>query len=352
MGQDVTVRLGDRDYRPQEISAIILKALKERAETQLGQTVTKAVITVPAYFNDAQRQATREAGEIAGLEVVRILNEPTAASLAYDPIRAAEVRASSSTISAAARSTCRCSRSAKNGVVEVLGPHGDTHLGGDDFDERLVSLLCDRFNAHGVDLTKDKMALQRLREAAEKAKIELSSSMQTSINLPYITASADGPLHLDESLSRAQFEKPATCSTTAKAPFAAVIKDAGVSLGDIHHIVMVGGSTRMPAVTELVKELTGGQEPNKSVNPDEVVAISVAGGRAQGRGQGRPAPRRDAAVAGHRDQGRHHDPPHPARTPPSRRSARRSSPRPTTTSRRCSSRSSRASARWRPTAIR
>ncbi len=277
MGTSWNVDIDGKAYTSQEISARVLQKLKRDAEAYLGDVVTDAVITVPAYFNDAQRQATKEAGEIAGLNVLRIINEPTAAALAYgldkgdkeQTILVFDLGGGTFDVSLL---------EIGEGIVEVKATSGDNHLGGDDWDERLVSHLATAFkNAHGVDLTKDKMALQRLREAAEKAKIELSSSMQTSINLPYITASADGPLHLDETLTRAQFEKlTSDLLDRCKAPFAAVIKDAGVALGDIHHVVMVGGSTRMPAVTELVKALTGGQEPNKGVNPDEVVAIGAS----------------------------------------------------------------------------
>ncbi|HEY5134163.1 MAG TPA: molecular chaperone DnaK [Candidatus Nanopelagicales bacterium] len=277
MGTSWSVDIDGKAYTAQEISARVLQKLKRDAEAYLGDTVTDAVITVPAYFNDAQRQATKEAGEIAGLNVLRIINEPTAAALAYG-LDKGEKEQTILVFDLGGGTFDVSLLEIGDGIVEVKATSGDNHLGGDDWDERLVSHLATEFkNAHGVDLTKDKMALQRLREAAEKAKIELSSSMQTSINLPYITASADGPLHLDESLTRAQFEKlTIDLLDRCKAPFAAVIKDAGIALGDIDHVVLVGGSTRMPAVTELVKELTGGQEPNKSVNPDEVVAIGAS----------------------------------------------------------------------------
>jgi molecular chaperone DnaK len=277
MGTGWTVDIDGKAYTAQEISARVLQKLKRDAEAYLNDTVTDAVITVPAYFNDAQRQATKEAGEIAGLNVLRIINEPTAAALAYG-LDKGEKEQTILVFDLGGGTFDVSLLEIGDGIVEVKATSGDNHLGGDDWDERLVSHLATQFkNAHGVDLTKDKMALQRLREAAEKAKIELSSSMQTSINLPYITASADGPLHLDESLTRAQFEKlTSDLLDRCKAPFQAVIKDAGIAVGDIDHIVMVGGSTRMPAVTELVKELTGGQEPNKSVNPDEVVAIGAS----------------------------------------------------------------------------
>jgi molecular chaperone DnaK len=277
MGTSWNVDIDGKAYTSQEISARVLQKLKRDAEAYLGDTVTDAVITVPAYFNDAQRQATKEAGEIAGLNVLRIINEPTAAALAYG-LDKGEKEQTILVFDLGGGTFDVSLLEIGDGIVEVKATSGDNHLGGDDWDERLVAHLATAFkNAHGVDLTKDKMALQRLREAAEKAKIELSSSMQTSINLPYITASAEGPLHLDESLTRAQFEKlTSDLLDRCKAPFAAVIKDAGVSVKDIDHVVLVGGSTRMPAVTELVKELTGGQEPNKGVNPDEVVAIGAS----------------------------------------------------------------------------
>ena len=277
MGTSWTIDIDGKPYTPQEISARVLQKLKRDAEAYLNDTVTDAVITVPAYFNDAQRQATKEAGEIAGLNVLRIINEPTAAALAYG-LDKGEKEQTILVFDLGGGTFDVSLLEIGDGIVEVKATSGDNHLGGDDWDERLVSHLATQFkNAHGVDLTKDKMALQRLREAAEKAKIELSSSMQTSINLPYITASAEGPLHLDESLTRAQFEKlTSDLLDRCKAPFAAVIKDAGIVVGDIDHVVLVGGSTRMPAVTEVVTELTGGKEPNKGVNPDEVVAVGAA----------------------------------------------------------------------------
>jgi molecular chaperone DnaK len=277
MGTSWTVDIDGKAYTSQEISARVLQKLKRDAEAYLGDVVTDAVITVPAYFNDAQRQATKEAGEIAGLNVLRIINEPTAAALAYG-LDKGEKEQTILVFDLGGGTFDVSLLEIGDGIVEVKATSGDNHLGGDDWDERLVSHLATQFkNAHGVDLTKDKMALQRLREAAEKAKIELSSSMQTSINLPYITASAEGPLHLDETLTRAQFEQlTADLLERCSAPFKSVIKDAGIAVGDIDHVVLVGGSTRMPAVSELVKSLTGGQDPNKGVNPDEVVAIGAS----------------------------------------------------------------------------
>ncbi|MEV4431883.1 Hsp70 family protein, partial [Streptomyces sp. NPDC049585] len=275
MGTDWKINLDGKDFNPQQISAFILQKLKRDAEAYLGEKVTDAVITVPAYFNDSERQATKEAGEIAGLNVLRIVNEPTAAALAYgldkddQTILVFDLGGGTFDVSLL---------EIGDGVVEVKATNGDNHLGGDDWDQRVVDYLVKQFaSGHGVDLSKDKMALQRLREAAEKAKIELSSSTETSINLPYITASAEGPLHLDEKLTRAQFQQlTADLLERCKVPFHNVIKDAGIALSEIDHVVLVGGSTRMPAVAELVKELTGGQEANKGVNPDEVVAIGAA----------------------------------------------------------------------------
>lgn len=274
MGTDWKINLDGKDFNPQQMSAFILQKLKRDAEAYLGEKVTDAVITVPAYFNDSERQATKEAGEIAGLNVLRIVNEPTAAALAYgldkddQTILVFDLGGGTFDVSLL---------EIGDGVVEVKATNGDNHLGGDDWDQRVVDYLVKQFaNGHGVDLSKDKMALQRLREAAEKAKIELSSSTETSINLPYITASAEGPLHLDEKLTRSQFQQlTADLLDRCKTPFHNVIKDAGINLSEIDHVVLVGGSTRMPAVAELVKELTGGQDANKGVNPDEVVAIGA-----------------------------------------------------------------------------
>jgi molecular chaperone DnaK len=267
-----------KTYTGQEISARVLGKLKRDAESYLGENVIDAVITVPAYFNDSQRQATKEAGEIAGLNVLRIVNEPTAAALAYGLDKGAKEQ--TILVFDLGGGTFDVSLlEIGDGVVEVKATAGDNKLGGDDWDERVVKWLVDKFKAaHGIDLTRDKMAMQRIREASEKAKIELSSSQQTSINLPYITVDAEkNPLFLDETLSRAEFQKiTSDLLDRTRNPFHQVIKDAGVKVGDIDHVVLVGGSTRMPAVTELVKELTGGKEPNKGVNPDEVVAVGAA----------------------------------------------------------------------------
>ena len=264
-------------YTTPEISARVLMKLKRDAEAYLGDTVTDAVITVPAYFNDAQRQATKDAGQIAGLNVLRIINEPTAAALAYG-LDKGEKEQTILVFDLGGGTFDVSLLEIGEGIVEVKATSGDNNLGGDDWDQRLVDHLVTNFkNANGVDLSKDKMAMQRVREAAEKAKIEMSSAMQANINLPYITASAEGPLHLDETITRAQFEQlTADLLARCKSPFESVIKDAGIKVGDIDHVVLVGGSTRMPAVTNLVKDLTGGREPNKGVNPDEVVAVGAA----------------------------------------------------------------------------
>jgi len=276
MGTDWSIDIDGKKYTPQEISARTLMKLKRDAEAYLGDTVADAVITVPAYFSDAQRQATKEAGEIAGLNVLRIINEPTSAALAYG-LDKGEKEQTILVFDLGGGTFDVSLLEIGDGVVEVKATSGDNNLGGDDWDNKVVDWMVTQFkNAHGVDLSKDKMAMQRLREAAEKAKIELSSSMQTSINLPYITASAEGPLHLEENLTRAQFESmTADLLERTKAPFEAVMKDAGVKISDIDQVVLVGGSTRMPAVADLVKAETG-REANKSVNPDEVVAIGAA----------------------------------------------------------------------------
>jgi len=265
-----------KTYTAQEISARTLMKLKRDAEAYLGTTVTQAVITVPAYFDDAQRTATKEAGTIAGLEVLRIINEPTAAALAYGLEKSAEDE--TILVFDLGGGTFDVSvLEIGDGVFEVKSTHGDTELGGDDWDQRIIDWLVQQFkSAHGVDLSADRMATQRLKEAAEKAKIELSQVAQTQINLPFITANADGPLHLDESLSRSKFqEMTADLIERCRVAFEQALKDAGITKGQLHHVILVGGSTRMPAVQELVFSLTG-KEPNKSVNPDEVVAIGAA----------------------------------------------------------------------------
>jgi molecular chaperone DnaK len=272
------VEIDGKTYTAQEISARVLQKLKRDAESYLGEDVSDAVITTPAYFNDAQRQATKEAGQIAGLNVLRIINEPTAAALAYgldkgqkeQTILVFDLGGGTFDVSLL---------EIGEGVIEVKATSGDNHLGGDDWDERVITWLVDKFKAaHGIDLTKDKMAMQRLREAAERAKIELSSNQQTSINLPYITVDAEkNPLFMDETLSRAEFQRiTADLLERTREPFHNVIKDASISLNQIDHVVLVGGSTRMPAVVDLVRELTGGKDPNKGVNPDEVVAVGAA----------------------------------------------------------------------------
>ncbi len=278
MGTDWKVQIDGKNFNPQQISAFVLQKLKRDAESYLGETVTDAVVTVPAYFNDAQRQATKEAGEIAGFNVLRIINEPTSAALAYgldkgqkdQTILVFDLGGGTFDVSLL---------EIGEGIVEVKATNGDNHLGGDDWDQRVVDHLVMKFkNANGIDLSKDKMAMQRLREAAEKAKIELSSSAQTSINLPYITVDAEkNPLFLDETLSRAEFQRlTADLLERTKAPFNQVIKDTGINVSEIDHVVLVGGSTRMPAVVDVVKELTGGKDPNKGVNPDEVVAVGAS----------------------------------------------------------------------------
>ena len=278
MGKDWSIDIDGKKYTAQEISARVLQKLKRDAEAYLGETVTDAVITVPAYFSDAERQATKEAGEIAGLNVLRIINEPTYAALAYgldkgdkeETILVFDLGGGTFDVSLLELG---------DGVVEVKATNGDNHLGGDDWDDALVQHIVKTFAAQtGIDLAKDKMAMQRVREAAEKAKIELSSSQQASINLPYITVDAEkNPLFLDETISRAQFQSlTADLLDRCKKPFQAVLNDAGIPIAKIDHVVLVGGSTRMPAVVDLVRELTGGKEPNKGVNPDEVVAMGAA----------------------------------------------------------------------------
>jgi len=278
MGTNWTVDIDGKKYTSQEISARTLQKLKRDAEAYLGETVTDAVITVPAYFNDAQRQATKEAGEIAGLNVLRIINEPTAAALAYG-LDKADKEQTILVFDLGGGTFDVSLLEIGDGVVEVKATNGDNNLGGDDWDQALVDHLVTTFgSANGIDLTKDKMAMQRIREAAEKAKIELSSSQSASVNLPYITVDAEkNPLFLDETITRAQFQQlTAGLLERCKKPFQAVLKDAGIPIDKIHSVVLVGGSTRMPAVVDLVKELTGGKEPNKGVNPDEVVAVGAS----------------------------------------------------------------------------
>ena len=275
MGEDYKVNIDGKDYTPQEISAMILRKLADDASNYLGEKVTSAVITVPAYFNDAQRQATKDAGKIAGLDVLRIVNEPTAAALAYglekeksEKVLVFDLGGGTFDVSIL---------EIGDGVHEVLSTSGDTHLGGDDFDQKVMDWICDEFKKQeGIDLRGDKQAMQRVKEAAEKAKCELSSVMETNINLPFITADANGPKHLDLNLTRAKFED--LCRdllNRCKTPVENALKDAGISKSDINEVVLVGGSTRIPAVQQLVKEYTG-KEPNQSVNPDEVVAVGAA----------------------------------------------------------------------------
>jgi molecular chaperone DnaK len=278
MGTNWSMDIDGKKYTPQEISARILQKLKRDAEAYLGETVTDAVITVPAYFSDAERQATKEAGEIAGLNVLRIINEPTAAALAYG-LDKADTEQTILVFDLGGGTFDVSLLEIGDGVVEVKATAGDNHLGGDDWDQALVDYLVQTFGSkNGIDLTKDKMAMQRIREAAEKAKIELSSSQQASINLPYITVDAEkNPLFLDETITRAQFQTlTAPLLERCKKPFQQVLKDSGIAIGKIKSVVLVGGSTRMPAVVDLVRDLTGGKEPNKGVNPDEVVAVGAS----------------------------------------------------------------------------
>ncbi len=278
MGTNWSMDIDGKKYTPQEISARILQKLKRDAEAYLGETVTDAVITVPAYFSDAERQATKEAGEIAGLNVLRIINEPTAAALAYGLDKADQEQ--TILVFDLGGGTFDVSLlEIGDGVVEVKATAGDNHLGGDDWDQALVDYLVQTFGSkNGIDLTKDKMAMQRIREAAEKAKIELSSSQQAAINLPYITVDAEkNPLFMDETVTRAQFQQlTADLLDRCKKPFQQVLKDSGIAISAIKSVVLVGGSTRMPAVVDRVRDLTGGKEPNKGVNPDEVVAVGAS----------------------------------------------------------------------------
>ena len=277
MGTSWSVEIDGKKYTAQEISARTLMKLKRDAEAYLGDTVTQAVITVPAYFDDAQRTATKEAGQIAGLEVLRIINEPTAAALAYGLDKEGSADHTILVFDLGGGTFDVSILEIGDGVFEVKSTHGDTNLGGDDWDQKVIDWLVEQFkSAHGVDLAKDNMATQRLKEAAEKAKIELSQVQSTQINLPFITATADGPLHLDEQLTRAKFQElTADLLERCRTPFEQAIKDAGLTKDQIDHVILVGGSTRMPAVVELVHDLTG-KEPNKSVNPDEVVAVGAA----------------------------------------------------------------------------
>jgi molecular chaperone DnaK len=276
MGSSWDVEIDGKRYTAQEISARILQKLKRDAEAYMGDAVDQAVITVPAYFGDAQRQATKEAGQIAGLEVLRIINEPTAASLAYGLDKEAEQTILVYDLGGGTFDVSILEIA--EGVFDVKATSGDTNLGGDDWDQAIIDWMVGRFkDNHGVDLSKDRMALQRLKEAAEKAKRELSTTTQASINLPFITATAEGPLHLEETLSRSQFQQMTSdLLDRTREPFHSAIRDAGVKPGDIDQVILVGGSTRMPAVVDLVKELTGGKEPHKGVNPDEVVAVGAA----------------------------------------------------------------------------
>jgi molecular chaperone DnaK len=276
MGTTWNIDIDGKQYRPQEISARILQKLKADAEAYAGDTVTQAVITVPAYFDDAQRTATKEAGQIAGLEVLRIINEPTAAALAYG-LDKEETEQTILVFDLGGGTFDVSLLDIGEGVFEVKATHGDTNLGGDDWDQRVMDWLVESFkNDHGVDLSKDNMAVQRLKEAAEKAKIELSSTQQAQINLPFITATDSGPLHLDYSLTRAKFQElTADLLERCRSPFEQAINDAGLKTDDIDHVILVGGSTRMPAVVDLVRSITG-KDPHKGVNPDEVVAIGAA----------------------------------------------------------------------------
>ena len=299
---DAAVRMGDRDYAPPEIAAMVLQKLKADAEAKLGETVTQAVITVPAYFNDSQRQATKDAGQVAGLEVLRIINEPTAASLAYGLDKGQDAVIAVYDLGGGTFDISILHIG--DGVFEVKSTNGDTHLGGDDFDQRIIDWVADEFRRdQGIDIRQDKMALQRLKEAAERAKVELSTVMQTEINLPFVTADASGPKHLTMTLSRARLDQiTADLVTRTVAPCQQALKDAGIARGDVAEVVLVGGMTRMPAVVEKVKELFG-REPHKGVNPDEVVAIGAAiqAGVLQGEVKDILLLGRHAPLARHRD---------------------------------------------------
>jgi molecular chaperone DnaK len=276
--KDWTLDVDGKRWTPQEVSAQVLAKLKRDAESYLGDKIAQAVITVPAYFDDAQRQATKEAGQIAGLEVLRIINEPTAAALAYGLDKAARKEETVLVFDLGGGTFDVSLLEIGEGVFEVKATHGDTHLGGDDWDQRIIDWLVTQFkNKHGVDLGQDRMALQRLKEGAEKAKIELSQTTETTINLPFVTATAQGPLHLEEKLTRSELERmTADLVEKCRGPFTMAVADAGVNVKDIDHVILVGGATRMPMIQALVKGLTGGKEPHKGVNPDEVVAVGAA----------------------------------------------------------------------------
>lgn len=276
MGTNEKIEIDDKGYTPQEISAMILQKMKADAEEYLGEKINQVVVTVPAYFDDSQRQATKDAGKIAGVEVLRIINEPTAASLAYGLDKEDEQTILVFDLGGGTFDVSLLEIG--GGVFEVKSTSGNTHLGGDDWDQRIIDWMADEFKANtGIDLRGDKMALQRLKEAAEKAKIELSTTTSTNINLPFITATQEGPQHLDMTLSRSEFNKmTADLVDKCVGPFKQAMKDAGIDSKDIDHVILVGGATRMPAIQELVKKLTGGKEPHKGVNPDEVVAVGAA----------------------------------------------------------------------------
>ncbi len=351
IGTDWTVAIDGKNYTSQEISARILQKLKRDAEAYLGEQITDAVITVPAYFNDSQREATKEAGTIAGLNVLRIINEPTAAALAYS-LDKGEKEQTILVFDLGGGTFDVSLLEIGEGIVEVKSTSGDTHLGGDDWDQRLVDYLVTSFkNSNGIDLSKDKMALQRLRESAEKAKIELSQQAETTVNLPYITASAEGPLHLEVKVTRSEFQKMTSdLLDRTKGPFHQAIKDAGIKVDQIDHVVLVGGSTRMPAIVDLVRELTGGKEPNKGVNPDEVVAVGASLQAGVMKGEVKDVLLLDVTPLslGIETKGGC-SPSSSSATPRSRPSGPRPSPRLTTTSPACRSRSTKASAKWRPT---